>query len=98
MTAIPLPENITGVADFTQYINTASQGWFWTGMLMTFTLISFLWLATFGFRRAATTALFASTIIAIPLRLLSVIDDKVLFTYAILTGIMIVVLYFSDET
>jgi|WetSurMetagenome_2_1015567.scaffolds.fasta_scaffold289314_2 hypothetical protein len=100
-----MPINITSFSNYTGdpvtglmgAINTESQGVFGIMLLFGVYILTFVTATRYGTKTAFTTSAFIGVIMAIILRLLSLISDKVLYGCFAMVVVAVLVLWFSRD-
>lgn len=90
-------QNVTNINNLFNYANEITNGWFGTAIILMTFFISFISLQARGFdaKRSFATSSFFATIIAIILRILSLVSDKIMFISILVTAAGVIYLVFD---
>lgn len=81
----PNPANLTTANLFAQYLNTVTDGWFWAGILFSLYAIILISLAyTHPKEEAMAAAGFICMILAILMKVMSIVTDSIMFLFGLL--------------
>jgi hypothetical protein len=77
-------------------VNNLSNNMFGLAFLLLFTIITFVAFKNYEFKRALSGSLFLSSIIAMFMRVLSLIGDTVMFSYFLITAVSFIWMMWGD--
>jgi hypothetical protein len=97
MTLLYSSPNITGFLGLFTYMNTITGNWFWTLVTLAIFIVAYVSLSYYGFKNAILSSLFVTTVLAILLRMGSLVGDPVVGVCALLLAILSLYTYANRE-
>lgn len=90
------PSNITGLATFSSWVNSASEGWLGTLIVIALFVISFLSLKKYSTGRAIMASTFFTGVLSIFFYLIGMVSSNVVFLFVVGAGLSVCYIAFFE--